>query len=579
MPAIVPTYGGSDNQPTVGVQAPGVPQARIQPMGPEVSSAGIHEAAAGIGKEVTEIASHLEMHMVMQEKLAAQQRDYATIEQYKMAMQDKLANPENGILIRNQGVNAPKALAEFDTLTRGVPSKPGEPGSPALRDKLMGGASQYDRTRLEKAFDSIDSLNRGKLISHVLTQKEAADTAIRNAAIDSQKNSAALITPLNVKDPDSGAYVPAIKLAEKQMRDTITNDISFKLAGHPKPEIDKIVQDHIDEIAKEAVGANVSKNWQDAQKVLDASSASPSAKLGLQHTINGARTDQYTETLTNEVIRNPAMRTPEGQIDETKAQDYVLKQITAQEKSGNPLPPGHQDAMMSKVQSQIAIQNKAVSQRQQLVMNKVSNDIWAAQQHGMDPKEAYEKFIKQGKFDNAIERGKAEDVFTKVFEKDPSALDTVWSHMSEAQKSAISEITNSKDFRDKFPYTQDQKNFEGVLKQKIIEGRLQSPDAINKLYQDQLKTVPTGAARFAGFGRQERQQYKVDQSLQQNQPVVKAVGGLDAASKLARDLGGPDKLAPDTPASKAVLLLKQNGFKVSAKNVFEFIKNNPDMVK
>lgn len=572
--ADVPIY-----QPSIPVQSPGVAQARAQPMDPSISSAGVYEAAAGIGKTVEEIGSRLEQHMVMQQKLKDQQDDYAIKEKYKTAVQNAIADPQNGLLAKYQGVNSQKALTEFDQMRSGVPAKPGQPGTPAIRDQFLKDASPYQRKQLEGSFDSIDSLYRGKLINHVLEQTEAASKAINEANIDSNLKDGALVTPTAVHDPKSGALIPSITLAEQKMKDTITNDVYFKQQGHPPEVINKLVRDHVDQLAKVAVEANAPKNWQDAQKILNASTASPAAKASLQNHINGARVDQYTEALTKSVTNSPELRAPDGQIDEVKAQAYVNGQIEAQEKSGTPLPPGHADAMVGKIQSQIAIQNKAISQRQQLVMTKASNDIYSAQQSGMAPDAAYTKFIKQGQFDNAIERGKAEDVFTKVYEKDPAALDTVWAHMSETQKNTISQIEGRKDFQDKFSYPDDKKAFIDSFKQKILEGRVQNPDAINKLYMDQIKSAPTGAPRFFGLGKQQLPQYKIDESLQKNQPVVKAVGGLSAASALAQSLGGPDKLAPDTNESKAILLLAKNNYPINKDTISAFITKRPDLLK
>lgn len=573
--AEVPIY-----QPSVQVQAPGVPHVQSEPMTSASSPANVFEAQAGIGKVVEEIGSRLEQHMIMQDKLAAQQQDYATGEEFKTELQNRILDPEKGIAIRNQGINALNGVHEFDAMINGTPAQPGKPGTAPLRDQFLKDKSPYEQARLARMFAATESMFRGKLMNNALSQKEAADQQITEARLDSTKQAAALVTPTMVKDPaNGGALVPAITVQEREARDSVMNDVHLQMKGIPPEKLAQIAQDHVDEVAKIAVEANSSKGWEGAQKILDASSASPVAKLGLQNHINGARVDQYTEGLTKAVVSNAALRAPSGEIDEAKANTFIQGQIDHQEKSKNPLPPGHADAIIGKLQSQITIQNKAVSQRQQLIMAKASNDIYSAQQAGMSPADAYNKFIKQGQFDNGIERGKAEDVFTKVYEKDPSALDTIWAHMSEAQKTTVSTITNSKEFLDKFPYPDERKTFEDTFKQKILEGHIQNPDAINKLYQDQFSKVPSGAARFMGFGKQVLPKYNIDQALQKNQPVIKAVGGLASAATLAQTLGGPDKLAPDTNESKAVLLLAQYGKPINADTISTVISKHPDLLK
>lgn len=576
--ANVPVY-----QQSVGVQAPGAPQARVDPMTPASAPTNVHEANARVGEVVTSLGAQVTQHMVMQDKLRAQQDSYAATEGYKAAVQDTFADPEKGLLAKFKGINSSQALTEFDKLRKGVPAAPGIPGTPSLRDKFLKDVSPYEQAQLKKSFDAIDSMYRGNLINHVLEQTEAASKAINEANIDSEMKDAALVTTTSVHDPkDENKLIPAITLAENKMRETITNDVYFKQQGHPPEVTKKLVQDHINELVKTAVEANASKNWEDAQKILDASSASPDVKSAIQNKIiNGARIDQYTETLSGAVLKNPDLRTPESQIDEVKANAFITAKLDSEKAGPHPLPPGHIDAMVSRIQTQISIQNRAITQKQQLVMNRVSNDIWGAQQKGMAPTEAYDKFVKQGRFDNAIERAKAEEVFTKVYEKDASALDTVWSHMTETQKNAISSIEGRKDFLDKFSTSEEKKVFIDSLKQRIVEGRVQSPDAINKLYMEQIKDAATGAPRFLfdWTGKQTKPQHEIDATLQSNQPVVKAVGGLNAAAALAQALGGTDKLAPDTNESKAVIILAKYGKPINADTIGTVISKHPELLK
>lgn len=576
--ADVPIY-----QPSIQIQAPGLPQVRAEPRTPASAPTNVAEAAAGVGKEVEHIGAQLEQHMVMQEKLKEQQEDYATTEAFKSAIQDKISDPDKGLLVKNQGVNAPNIVPEYDKLIHGTPGQPGRPGTTGLIDQFLNDKSPYQQARLSRTLLGAAAMYRGKLINHALEQKEAADQAITEAKFDSEKKDAALITTRAVQDPATGNAVPAITLKENEVRSSVMNDINLRMKGTPEEKLKQIAQDHVDEVAKIAVEANAAKNWQDAQKILDSSSASPTAKLSIQNHINGARIDQYTEALTKDVVNTPEFRAPDGQIDESKAQSYIQKQIAENEAADkkHPLPPGHGDAIIGKLQSQIAIQNKAVAQRQQLILAKTSNDIWGAQQAGTPPAEAYDKFIKQGQFDNAIERGKAEDIFTKVYQKDPSALDAVWNHMTEAQKTAVSAIEGRKDFIDKFSYPDEKRAFIDSLKQRIIEGRVQSPDAINELYMKQIEDAATGAPRFffQWTGKQMKPQYQIDEALQQNQPLIKALGGLTAATQLAQSLGGPGKLAPDTNESKAAMILAKYGKPINASTISTVITKHPELLK
>jgi hypothetical protein len=571
----VPVY-----RPSVPVQTPGVPEVRVQPMTPAISSANVAEAVAGVGSGIEKLGSEFEQHLVMRDRLRAQQEDYATKAAYKEHVQNVLADPQNGLLVKYQGVNSEKALEEFDQMRKGVPAQPGQPAKPSLRDQFMQGKSLYQQKSLEKDFDAIDSMYRGKLINHVLEQTEAASKAINEANIDSSLKNGALVTPTAVEDPSTGKLIPAITLAEKNLRDTITNDVYFKKQGHPPEVINKLVQDHVDQLAKVAVEANAPKSWQDAQKILDASSASPSAKAAIQNHINGARIDQYTEALTKSVVSDGALRTPDGQIDEIKAQEFVRRQIDEQEKGANPLPPGHGNLIFGRLQSQIAAENKGIEQRGAILLDTAKLGIYkAAQDPAANRNAVHDKFIKQGKFINGKDREAADEFFDKVFKRDPASIDDAWSSVPASQKDALESIKNGSEFRAKLPYQDEQRAFLDVLKQKVIEGNNRSRDAVYDIYMEQLKKIPTGAPRFFGFGKQMLPQYEIDESLQKNQPVVKAVGGLAAASALAQTLGGPDKLAPDTNESKAILLLAKHGKPINASTISTVLEKHPELLK
>ncbi len=156
--------------------------------------------------------------------------------------------------------------------------------------------------------------------------------------------------------------------------------------------------------------------------------------------------------------------------------------------------------------------------------------------------------------------------------------------MTPGQTRAVDQLQTRKDFLDKFSDPEEKRVFLNSLKQRILEGHIQSPDAINKLYLEQINNASTGAPRFFWnwTGQQTKPLHEIDADLQANQPVVAAIGGLGAAVVLAHDLGGPDMLAPDTSESKAILAMKDDGYdmrNVNARQVQMFMKKYPERLK
>lgn len=543
--AEVPIY-----HPTIPVQNQGTPDVSISPMGPASAPTNVAEAAAGIGKEVEHIGSQLEQHMVMQEKLEAQQKDYSTNEAFKTELQNRLMDPEKGILAKNKGVNALNGVHEYDSMINGVPSAPGKPGTPPLREQFLKDASPYDRARLGRMFAATESAYRGKLMNTALAQKESADQQISEARMDSEKNAAALVTPTMVNDPASGKLIPHIQLAEKSARDAVMNDVHLQLKGVPKEKLAQIAQDHVDEVANIAIEANVGKDWKSGKAIYDASGASPTAKIGLLKTINGARTDQYTDGLTQTIIADKNLRQPNGQIDEVKAHEYMRSQIAAQEQSGSPLPPGHADAIFGKVQSQIEAENKGIQTHGQALKDGAISGIYkAAQDQNANRAAVRDQFVKNGKFLNGADREAADDFLDKAFKKDPTTIDDAWSSAPKSQQDAVKQLMNSKEVSAKFPYSADKKAYEDVLKQKIMNGGDRSADAVGRVHQDMFEKQPTGAVGFFG-GKKTDLTYAFDEKMQNN-PTVKSIG-LFAAEKLAQRLGGPDVFKQDSPEANGI---------------------------
>lgn len=556
------------SQQQVAIDPIAPPDVSIQPITQAASGANIAEAAAGIGNQVEKIGIDLQKHLINQGKIDSDNKVMGAVDSYKNQQQE-LIYGQDGLVSTYKGVNADQAVYDFDKVTRGVRGQPGKPGTIPLRAQILKGMSEYERGSAEKYFNSIDSVNRGSLIKHASEQRSAAHKVIFDDSLKSQIDIGA-----NVRD------AAGIKAAEDMISHTYDNSAYWKAEGHGDEHTAFMKQQAINSMVKNAVEANVQHGWETAKEILDSSSASPDAKASIEKTvINGARIDQYSETLGQAVVSDPRFATATGEIDEIAANKFAEKKVAEEEKKG--LPLGSADTITSKVSTQVSVYNRAFEQKKGRAMEKTSNEVWNAFISGAAPDEAYDKLIKNGDFANGIERGKAEDIFKRVYEHDPTALDSVAAHWSPTLRDAFEQVKDSEDVNDKFPTKDDKDRFLNTLKQQIIEKRIQSREGINQLFQDNLKSSPNGAPGWFGyhFGGKTEEYFKTAEELQKNQTLVKAVGGTEAAAALAKNIGGPSKLAPETPESKAVMALIKRGARpdqIMKESIDAVIAKHPD---
>lgn len=113
-----------------------------------------------------------------------------------------------------------------------------------------------------------------------------------------------------------------------------------------------------------------------------------------------------------------------------------------------------------------------------------------------------------------------------------------------------------------FPLKEDRDHFISVLRAQAIEQKISDPVELQKLYKQNMETVPTGAPGFFRvFGGKTSEYYRSQASIHANRELISAMGSGDAVFKLAQKMGGPGNFEPGSPYSNAVISLKSRGYK------------------
>ena len=171
-------------------------------------------------------------------------------------------------------------------------------------------------------------------------------------------------------------------------------------------------------------------------------------------------------------------------------------------------------------------------------------DLWERAQSGDTNKREIDAAMRMYKINPSDWRSLRGDLYRSQLEGAPDRKAAVEQAMSSAE---VVKKFSDKDARDRFKHS---------FEQQITEKGLRTRSEINLLLQENLKDVPTGVPGW--FSPKTSAYWKSVEALHQNQEIIKAVGGTDFAVRLSQRIGGPDRLAPGTPESKAVMFILAN---------------------
>lgn len=568
--ADVPIYNQS-----VQVQAPGIPETRVEPMPSVIAPTNVAEAAAGIGKGVEEIGSTLERHMVMVDKMQAQQNAYDHLSEYRSALQQTKQQFTSRLGKDVGAIGSPDGIyAQYRQIVDGTPSAPGRPGTPPLKAKFMQGLGGYEQKIFERGADNYNEAYGGQILDHQSTQFRAYIKQGHENALDDVAQ-----TAVDVKSP------AGLSVLRNQVHSAFFDE-SGKLQpyaqdqGWTPEEAKKMELTSWDNAAQGAVVARAKEDYKSAQTLLDKSGVQPTMRQHLlENVIKPAQASQYAVAGWDIVKNDQALRDPTTlKIDESKAEPVIENMI---KKEG--IDPGHQIGVKNEILGQMRAHNTGLDTKESMAENAAVLNIYKmSKEPNAKLSDAKDQFIKTAGFVRGNTFQSVDDFANKAFSKDPEVGETAWKSVPQQVQDLLNPNkpeSKMADIDKKFPYKQDKEAFISTAKQVILDSGVRTQAAASDVYQKLFDRVPTGAARFMGFGKQTKMSYQIDEDLQKNQPVVNAIGGVAAAKSLAYDLGGTEKLAPDTPQSKAIMLLKQYNKPINVETISQVIKNHPDLLK
>jgi hypothetical protein len=499
-------------------------------------------------------------------------------------------DPETGKpagLLDRQLADAHGITVEFDqkqaALKKQYLSTLKDPSQQAMFDKM----ASYHSSAL-----------RESIIAHEARQGNEAFAMSQKAALDTIAQGAVTIEdPKALHSAVDAAYAITSKgLARQGVKDPGVVNQAYSQAAAS--------------VAEKAINEQLSNgSWKTAQRLLDGvrPEVPPQFAEGMSQKISAKAFDDTRESVWSVLRQSPTMRMQDGKtFDEEKARALIMdpKQLTlADPITGKPMETPQREKVVQFVKSMAG--EEAQQQRKQeaaanasfsnaVVAGRAdgSMDLTAAHKLAADPRFGFDASGIQGAQDFATRLFSAADVksdpetlvslhrglddgtitsadaireqmtqgmlskhdtvalINKLQRGDTQAMKTQWSAIEAAAK-------------DKLPDGPSLKAFVASLRQQATEKGITDPADLQKLYKANMETTPTGATAFFGvYGRKDKV-YKTAEALQQNQELVKAVGGTDAAMALAQRVGGPDAFAAGSPKAAAIASLLRAGWKAS----------------
>jgi hypothetical protein len=556
----VPIY-----QQQVGTDAPGVPTPQV--VNPQPTSAGLNitEAQAGLGKQIEEGGSQLGRSIIYSQRLEAQQAAYDKATAASAELHDR-AHAEDGWLTR-QGANA------FGITSGSDPKKVDKDSFdgfiPDWKNRYMKGAGPYEQKILHRLLDTQANVMRNSVVNHESNQRKIArEHAAENQVISLNDLSAIAANPDDVSELISQA---------KEIR----RESAIRKGANPETEDGKLALEladtkTADEFAVTAIKANMERDPAKAMQFLKALRPQMSG-------VEAAKMDSMLEGKMLELRVGAAWERLKHYTNQDGTHNIGLMDMKLQKMVAG-YPVHQREHIVKEVLSRARLADSELKNEREDQQRQFDNESLMMQQKGVPIDQAEDVLFKQRGYGfDAVDVEKKKEQLLKTYMKDESIYDRMAEHWNEAQKLAFKQIADSAEVADKFPDSHEKQQFLDSFKQQLFEGHITKPADMQRVFQENLKTVPTGQpGLFRIFGGKTDAYYKVAEALQQNQSLVKAVGGTDAAYQLAQRLGGPDAFAPDSAQSKAIMALIESGAKpnqITPASIEAVIQKYPNLVK
>lgn len=455
--ANVPGYRRS-----IGVQSPGAPQVRVDPMTPAASPAGALEAAAGIGKAITNLGSVAGEIIAQKSRLDAEEAANEATVKSSLRFQQQ-SKGDNGWLTR-EGANAKGITVEMERWAE------------KERQDLLKGRSEAEQKLILSRFNTHSAAWHEAVLSHEAGQHKVARDQAYAASAQANANTYAL---------DPGKNEPVLNQAKL--------DLVERYAGQPKEFLEQKLRELTDQFAHTAVQANIQKDPAKAEAALDSLGASMNAdKLGaLRSSVDGKMMAVRGNFMWAQLEADPNARFDDKTYRLGYVEDFA-KQMSKDR------PEGEQNHYVNFVKNQAQMADSALSQAKKDSARLILDEFSKARDNGTIFPDADEAIMsKYTKVFSPSEIGKLRASAVEVYKRSDEATSARLSVMTEDQKLAHDDVV--KVLRAKFgtqkvtlPGTSDK-----MLKADAIIRRFDQlapamqPEQMREWVKTQLESVPT----------------------------------------------------------------------------------------
>ncbi|HEX4046225.1 MAG TPA: hypothetical protein VH309_00230 [Elusimicrobiota bacterium] len=601
---------------------PTSPDAPRLPPPPEAAFGGqIADAASRLGRTVQDMGQQLAERIGERQDMQKEQNAYDAYTAYGKGLQDLMhkVDPDTGQPVMDPQTGKPEGLLDRNLSdAKGTTLEYDQKQAQLLKAQLDTLKTPMERSLFMRVASYHGGATREMVLSHETQQGTQAYNESVNAGLGSIAESAVNVTdgPTLAKAVRNAVSINSAALAHHGVQDpgvAAQNNQSVAAAVVEKPINQQLANG----------------GWKVAQGLLEATkdNLSPDAVAHLQTAISGRAFDDTQNSAWQTLKTDPSLRMIDGKtFDEDKARDFIMDPEKFDLKdpiTNQPLNTQQREKIADFVKSMAG--EESIQRRKQEVAssNQFANDIVGAWKQGASYSDAV-KLVADPKYGFDATAALDEQSFVKKLytqpdtKSNPDVAFALWKgvkegqidkpedlraafkngllsngdylnllkQQEEAQTKGVNTAANhawtqiGSEAEGAFPDKTKRQDFMHALQVEADTKGLKDPGDIQKLYEDRIKSAPTGATRgwlnpmryvrgadVQGPSWQGEQHREIERNsalgelnASMGKDVVEALGGDPAkVADMAKNLGGIDLLKAGTPANNAVKSLNALG--------------------
>lgn len=599
------------------------PSAQIQPVTPAASGEGVAKAGENIGRNAEQFGHELSLGLMYQMRQKQIDDAYALDAQFRQKLQD-IGRP----FLDRKGRDAIGITAGTPQATG--PAQPG--GKLALPQYTPDGTIKYEDSwqgQAEKEYARVRSGLSGNTLKYFDRSAQSAMTTWRERMIqhESEQHQVArdqIDSARHYAIMGTAAIAPNAQEFMQQM--ALGDEVVGNLARRKGVDMDnpEIANSHLQAshaaFVKAYLDENLDKNPKGAQEVLNAAKAglSPDSTKGLQQTIDGKMMHVQAQGMFSVFNTDRKMQLPNGDINMSKVQeqidaipnmaqdkkDQLFRLVEEKNNAANRMLNESNKAGEQKMASELSDpklwqQPDAEDRAKAIVLHYTPKMRNGEPMH--DQRFLHMAMIDQlnsqvdpttnantyAQLHSDINDGRAGlgDVVNAMKSGNlskKSALQLQKFIASDEPAAMKAKFAQLKDrLRETYPDIKMQNSMYHSITEQAHDGNIHDPTAFDDLVEKNMGKTPTGGTLFTF--RQNKVYGELAVGLErQNKPLVDALGGPENAVALAQRIGGPNRLAADTPESRAVMALIQSKVKpgqITRETIDWALKKYPELSK